>query len=154
MSWLRLTATSNCISHPYKTYSIWLSKLICCPLVYSCSLTQLYTHTPRWLLLPHPHCCPCCFWHHPPCHVGIVSFIAPMSSPLLRWLCFLCCAGIVIFCGILYHYYVICGLVLASSPSSHWHCQLPWHHCPCCTSTVILVMLALLPLSHWRCLHL
>ncbi len=42
MSWLRLTATSNCFSHPYWTYTKCLSTLICCPLAYSISLTQLY----------------------------------------------------------------------------------------------------------------
>ncbi len=42
MSWLRLTATSNCFPHPYQTYTKWLSTLICCPQAYSISLTQLY----------------------------------------------------------------------------------------------------------------
>jgi hypothetical protein len=42
MSWLRLTATSNCSPHPYWTYSKCLSTLICCPLAYGSSLTQLY----------------------------------------------------------------------------------------------------------------
>jgi hypothetical protein len=31
MSWLRLTATSNCLPHVYKTYTKSLSTLICCP---------------------------------------------------------------------------------------------------------------------------
>ncbi len=39
-----MTATSNCFSHPYYTYTICLSTLICCPLAYSSSLTQLYQH--------------------------------------------------------------------------------------------------------------
>ena len=42
MSWLRLTATSNCFSHPYQTYTKCLSTLICCPLAYSSSFTQFY----------------------------------------------------------------------------------------------------------------
>ncbi len=42
MSWLRLTATSNCFSHPYWTCTKYLSALICCPLAYSRSLTQFY----------------------------------------------------------------------------------------------------------------
>ncbi len=42
MSWLRLTATLNCFPHPYWTYTKFLSTLICCPLAYSISLTQLY----------------------------------------------------------------------------------------------------------------
>ncbi len=44
MSWLRLTATSNCFPHPYWTYTKCLSTLICCPWVYSISLTLLYPH--------------------------------------------------------------------------------------------------------------
>jgi hypothetical protein len=44
MSWLRLTATSNCFPHPYYTYTMCLSTLICCPLAYSSSLTQFYPH--------------------------------------------------------------------------------------------------------------
>ncbi len=44
MSWLRLTATSNCFPHPYWTYTKWLSTLICYPWAYSISLTQLYPH--------------------------------------------------------------------------------------------------------------
>jgi hypothetical protein len=42
MSWLRLTATSNCFPHPYLTYTKCLSTLICCPYAYGNSLTQLY----------------------------------------------------------------------------------------------------------------
>ncbi len=42
MSWLRLTATSNCFQHPYWTYTKYLSTLICCPLAYGSSLTQFY----------------------------------------------------------------------------------------------------------------
>ncbi len=42
MSWLRLTTTSNCFLHPYLTCKKWLGTLICCPLVYGSSLTQLY----------------------------------------------------------------------------------------------------------------
>ncbi len=44
MSWLRLTATSNCFPHPYWTYTKWLSTWICYPWGYSISLTQLYPH--------------------------------------------------------------------------------------------------------------
>ncbi len=44
MSWLRLTATSNCFPHPYWTYTKYLSTLVCYPLAYSVSLTQLYPH--------------------------------------------------------------------------------------------------------------
>ncbi len=44
MSWLRLTATSNCFPHPYWTYTKWLSTLVCYPWAYSISLTQLYPH--------------------------------------------------------------------------------------------------------------
>ena len=47
MSWLRLTANSNCLPHPYQTYAKCLSTLICCPYAYGSSLTQLYT--PTWL---------------------------------------------------------------------------------------------------------
>ncbi len=39
MSWMRLTATSNCFPHPYWTYTKYLSTLICCPLAYISSLT-------------------------------------------------------------------------------------------------------------------
>ncbi len=42
MSWLRLTATSNCFPHPYWTYTTQLSTLICYPWAHSISLTQLY----------------------------------------------------------------------------------------------------------------
>jgi hypothetical protein len=42
ISWLRLTATSNCFPHPYETYTKYLSTLICCSLAYSSSLTQFY----------------------------------------------------------------------------------------------------------------
>ncbi len=42
MSWLRLTATSNCFPHPYWTYTQCLSTFICCPLACSSSLAQLY----------------------------------------------------------------------------------------------------------------
>ncbi len=42
MSWMRLTATSNCFPHPYKTLTKYLSTLICYPLAYSSSLTQFY----------------------------------------------------------------------------------------------------------------
>ncbi len=42
MSWLRLTATSNFFSHQYQTYTKCLSTLICCPLAYGSSHTQLY----------------------------------------------------------------------------------------------------------------
>jgi hypothetical protein len=41
MSWLKLTAISNWFPYPYWTYTKYLSKLICCPLVYSSS-TQFY----------------------------------------------------------------------------------------------------------------
>ncbi len=44
ISWLRLTATSNCSPHPYWTYKKWLSTLICYPWAYIISLTQLYPH--------------------------------------------------------------------------------------------------------------
>ena len=44
MSWLRLTATSNCFPHLYWTYTKWLSTLICYLWAYSISLTQLYPH--------------------------------------------------------------------------------------------------------------
>jgi hypothetical protein len=44
MSWLRLSATSNCFPHPYYANTTCLSTLICCPLAYSSSLTQLYPH--------------------------------------------------------------------------------------------------------------
>jgi hypothetical protein len=44
MSWLRLTATSNCFPHPYWTYTKCLCTLICYPWAYSISLTQLYQH--------------------------------------------------------------------------------------------------------------
>ncbi len=44
MSWLRLTATSNCFPHPYWTYTKWLSTLIYYPWAYSIHLTQLYPH--------------------------------------------------------------------------------------------------------------
>jgi hypothetical protein len=42
MSWLRLTATSNCFPHPYETCTKYLRTLICCPLAYVSSLTQFY----------------------------------------------------------------------------------------------------------------
>jgi hypothetical protein len=43
---LRLTATSNCFSHPYWTYTKSLSTSICSPLAYCSSLlTQLYPHS-------------------------------------------------------------------------------------------------------------
>ncbi len=42
MSWLRLTATSNCFPHPYWTYTMYLSTLICYPWAYNITLTQLY----------------------------------------------------------------------------------------------------------------
>ncbi len=42
MSWLKLTATSNCFPHPYWTRTKYLSTLIYCPLAYGSSLTQLY----------------------------------------------------------------------------------------------------------------
>jgi len=43
MSWLRLTATSNCFLHPYCTYTKYLSILICWPVAYGSSLIiQLY----------------------------------------------------------------------------------------------------------------
>jgi hypothetical protein len=38
MSWLRLTATSNCFLHSYWTYTKCLSTLICYPLAYGSSL--------------------------------------------------------------------------------------------------------------------
>ncbi len=43
MSCLRLTATSNCFPHPSYTYTYTysVSALICCPLAYGSSLTQL-----------------------------------------------------------------------------------------------------------------
>ncbi len=43
MSWLRLTATSNCFPHPYYTYKVFENIDICCPLAYSNSLTQIPT---------------------------------------------------------------------------------------------------------------
>ncbi len=43
MSWLRLTATSNCFPHPYKTFTAYLSTLTYCPLAYGSSLTQFYS---------------------------------------------------------------------------------------------------------------
>jgi hypothetical protein len=46
MSWLRLTATSNCFLYSSATYTQCLSTLICCLLVYSSSLTQ-FTHSNR-----------------------------------------------------------------------------------------------------------
>ena len=42
MSWLRLTATSNRIPHPYWTHTKCMSTLIYCFKAYSCSLIQLY----------------------------------------------------------------------------------------------------------------
>ncbi len=47
MSWLRLTATSNCSPHPYKTHTKCLGAMICCSWVYGGSRTH-YTH-PTWL---------------------------------------------------------------------------------------------------------
>jgi hypothetical protein len=44
MSWLRLTATSNCFPHPYYTSTTCLSTLICCPWAYGSCRTQLYPH--------------------------------------------------------------------------------------------------------------
>ncbi len=44
MSLLRLTATSNCFSHPHWTYTKCLSTLICCPWAYGSNLKQLYQH--------------------------------------------------------------------------------------------------------------
>ena len=44
MSWLRLTAISNCFPHPYHMYTTCLSTLICCQLAYISSLTQFYPH--------------------------------------------------------------------------------------------------------------
>ena len=41
-SWLRPNTTSNHFPHPYKTYTKFLSTLICCFKAYSCSLIQLY----------------------------------------------------------------------------------------------------------------
>jgi hypothetical protein len=43
MSRLRLTATSNCLPHPYYTYTKCLSILICYPSAYNISLTQFYS---------------------------------------------------------------------------------------------------------------
>ena len=43
MSRLRLTATSNCFPHPYKTYTKCLSTFICCPSAYNSSLIQIST---------------------------------------------------------------------------------------------------------------
>ena len=40
-SWLRLTVISNCFLHPSYTYTHSVSTLICCPLAYGSSLTQL-----------------------------------------------------------------------------------------------------------------
>jgi hypothetical protein len=42
MSWLKLTAISNCFPYQYKTYMKYLSTLICCPYAYNSSLTQFY----------------------------------------------------------------------------------------------------------------
>ncbi len=42
MSWMRLTATSNCFPHPYWTYTNWLRTFIGYPCADSISLTQLY----------------------------------------------------------------------------------------------------------------
>jgi len=49
-SWLRLTANSNYLLHPYETNTEWLSSLICCPWANNSSLTALHinTHT-TWL---------------------------------------------------------------------------------------------------------
>jgi hypothetical protein len=41
-SWLRPNTSSNHFPHPYKTYTKFLSTLICCFKAYSCSLIQLY----------------------------------------------------------------------------------------------------------------
>jgi hypothetical protein len=43
MSWLRLTATSNCFPHPYWICTKYLSTLICYPWAYGSSLTQFYS---------------------------------------------------------------------------------------------------------------
>ncbi len=51
MSWLRLTATSNCFPHPYWTYTKWLSTLICYSWAYIINLTQLYLHYLGQILL-------------------------------------------------------------------------------------------------------
>ena len=46
VSWLRLTANTNCFPHPYQTYMKCLSTLICCPWAYSSgSAVHSYTHT-------------------------------------------------------------------------------------------------------------
>ena len=42
MSWLRLTAPSNCFPYPYSTCIMCLSTLLCCLYAYNISLTQLY----------------------------------------------------------------------------------------------------------------
>ena len=41
-SWLRLSSYWNCFMHPYKSYTMCLSTLICCRKVCGSSLTQLY----------------------------------------------------------------------------------------------------------------
>ncbi len=43
MSWLRLTANSNCFPRTQYTYTKCLSTLICCPWAYGSSLKQLST---------------------------------------------------------------------------------------------------------------
>jgi hypothetical protein len=42
LSWLRLTAISICIPHPYWAYTKWLSKLIWCPLAYEQPYTVVF----------------------------------------------------------------------------------------------------------------
>ncbi len=44
ISWLRLTATSNCFPHPHWTYTKCLSTLVCGPWACGSSLTKLYPH--------------------------------------------------------------------------------------------------------------
>ncbi len=41
MSWLRLTATSNCLLPPHHKYTQCMSTLICCPWAYDSSLNSL-----------------------------------------------------------------------------------------------------------------
>jgi hypothetical protein len=43
LSWLMLTATSNCFPPPYWMHTNWLSKLLWYPWAYSISHTQLYS---------------------------------------------------------------------------------------------------------------
>ncbi len=48
VSWLRMWATTDCISHPYWMYIKCLSNFICCGWAYGCTITLLYLC--RWEL--------------------------------------------------------------------------------------------------------